>query len=142
MTFPSGTVIPLDNLNSGTSDPSLARADLLALAQAVNQLIASENSASGVLVLTGTGRIPSATLPAQISLPSGVQVINPTDGVVNIRDVLRMQPMSTADILALEDPAAGDIAFATDGAGGTPTLSFYNGTNWVRISVGAAISAT
>jgi hypothetical protein len=141
MSFPSGTVIPVANLNSGTSDPSLARADLLALAQAVNAIIASENSATGVLVLTGSGKIPSATLPSQISLPAGVQVINPTDGVVNIRDVLRLQPVPVADLEAL-DSEAGDVAYASDGADGDPCLAFYNGTDWVRISVGAAISAT
>lgn len=141
MAFPTGTTIPTTNLSSGTSDPSLARADLLQAVEAVNDIIASQNSASGVLVLTGSGKLPSSTIPTQITLSTGVQVINPTDGVVNIRDILRLQSTTVADLEALTSEA-GDVAYCSDGAGGSPCIAFYNGTDWVRISVGAAISAT
>jgi hypothetical protein len=141
MAFPTGTTIPTANLDSATDSPASARADLLALTQAVNSIIDSENSASGVLVLTGSGKIPSSTIPTQITLSTGVQVINPTDGVVNIRDILRLQPNTVSELTALTS-TAGDVAFCSNGATGSPCVAFYNGTNWVRVSVGATISAT
>lgn len=142
MTFPIGTVIPTANLNAGTDSPALARADLLQAVEAVNDIIDSANQENGVLVLTGSGKIPNSVFPTAITLSAGVQVINPQDGVVNIRDVLRLQPQLTSNILSIPSPEAGDLAYAEDGAGGNPCLAFYNGTNWVRVSVGATISAT
>ena len=141
MAFPTGTTISTANLDAATDSPASARADLLALAQAVNLIIDSENSASGVLVLTGSGKIPSAAIPTQITLSTGVQVINPADGVVNIRDILRLQPNTVSELTALTS-TAGDVAYCSNGAGGSPCVAFYNGTNWVRMSVGATISAT
>jgi hypothetical protein len=141
MSFPTGTVIPTNNLDAATDSPASARADLLATVEAVNDIIASANDDNGVLVLTGAGHIPSSTIPAQITLSSGVQVINPVDGVVNIRDILRLQPNTVSELNALTSEA-GDVAYCSNGAGGNPCVAFYNGTNWVRISVGAAISAT
>jgi hypothetical protein len=140
MSFPTGTTIPTANLDSGTDSPASARADLLLTVQSLNAVIASANAANGVVVLTGSGKLPSTVIPAQISLSAGVQVINPTDGVVNIRDILRLQPTTVADLAALTSEA-GDVAYASDGAEGDPCLAFYNGTDWVRLAVGAAISA-
>lgn len=142
MAFPTGTTIPTSNLDAGTDSPASARADLLAAVEALNDIIASANDDNGVLVLTGSGKIPASVFPPQITLSTGVQIINPVDGVVNIRDVLRLQPQLTADIEAIASPETGDLAYASDGDGGDPCLAFYNGTDWVRISVGAAISAT
>jgi hypothetical protein len=109
--------------------------------QAVNDIIASENAAGGVLVLTGSGKLPSSTIPAQITLSTGVQVINPVSGVVNIRDILRLQPNTVSELTALTSEA-GDVAYCSDGAGGNECLAFYDGTTWKRVSVGATISAT
>jgi hypothetical protein len=141
MAFPTGTTIPTSNFDSASDNPANARADLLQTVQAVNDIIASENTASGVLVLTGSGKIPSSTIPTQITLSTGVQVINPASGVVNIRDILRLQPNTVSELTALTS-TAGDVAYCSNGAGGNPCVAFYNGTNWVRISVGATISAT
>jgi hypothetical protein len=142
MSFPTGTTITTANLDSATDDPSLARADLLSAVQALNSIIASENTASGVLVLTGSGKIPSGLLPSSITLGSGVQIINPTDQVVNIRNFLRLQPQDTTDVENFADAALGDVAFCSDGDSGSPCLAVYDGTDWLRVSLGAAISST
>lgn len=142
MTFPIGTVISTANLNAGTDSPALARADLLQAVEAVNDIIDSANQENGVLVLTGSGKIPNSVFPTAITLSAGVQVINPQDGVVNIRDVLRLQPQITSNILSIASPEAGDLAYASDGAAGQPCLAFYDGTSWKRVTVGATISAT
>lgn len=142
MAFPTGTTIPTANLDSGTSDPSLARADLLQTVTAVNDIIASANQASGVVVLTGSGNIPSGIMPQSITLPDGVQIINPVSGFVNIRNVLRLQQQTKLQVDTITEMIAGDIVFVTDGDAGNPCLAVYNGTDWLRISLGAAISTT
>lgn len=140
MTFPT-TTISTANLDSAADDPSLARANILDAVQKLNTIISEANQNNGVCVLNSVGKIPSSTVPSQITLSSGVQVINPVDGVVNIRDILRLQPNTVTELNALTS-TAGDVAYASNGAGGNPCVAFYNGTNWVRISVGATISAT
>jgi hypothetical protein len=149
MTFPVGQQISTTNFAAGSGNPSLARTDLLALIQAVNDIIASANDTSGVLVLTGSGTIPSSAVPAQISLPQGTQVFNPVDRVVNIRDFLRIQVQSVDQIKAFATPSQGDIAFASDGDGGTPCLAVYDGSLWRTVrfatdigSVQAALTST
>lgn len=134
MTFPT-TPVSTANLDSGTDSPANARADLLDAVQKLNTIIAEAGLANGVCVLTGSGKIPASTVPAQITLQSGVQVINPVDGIVNIRDVLRLQQMTTTDILNLASPVAGDIAFATDGDSTAPALCIYDGTDWRTLSL-------
>lgn len=140
MTFPT-TAITTANLDASTDSPASARADILDAVQKLNTIITEANTASGVCVLTGSGKIPSSTIPAQITLAAGVQVINPVDGVVNIRDILRLQTNTVAELTALTSQA-GDVAYASNGAGGNPCLAFYDGTTWKRVTVGATISAT
>lgn len=142
MAFPTGTTIPVSNLNSATADPSLARSDLLDAVTAINDIIASANQASGVMVLTGSGKVPSGIMPDSITLPDGVQIINPASGFVNIRNVLRLQQQTVTQVSAITEMIAGDVVFVTNGAGGSPCLAVYNGTSWLRIALGAAISAT
>jgi len=36
----------------------------------------------------------------------------------------------------------GRIMYCSNGASGSPCLAYSNGTNWLRITLGAAISAT
>jgi len=141
MAFPTGTTISTANLDSATDSPASARTDLLATVTAVNDIIASANLASGVVVLSGGGKIPTSTIPAQITLSTGVQIINPVDGVVNVRNILRLQTNTVAELTALTS-VAGDVAYASNGAGGNPCLAFYDGTTWKRVTVGATISAT
>jgi hypothetical protein len=134
MTFPT-TAVNTTNLDASTDSPASARADILDAVQKLNTIIAEANAAGGVVVLTGSAKIPASTIPAQITLASGVQIINPVDGIVNIRDVLRLQQMTTVDILALATPQAGDIAFATDGDSTAPALCLYDGDDWRTLSL-------
>jgi len=134
MTFPTAPV-NTTNLDSSSDNPANARADLLDLAQKLNAIINGANQGDGVVVLTGSGKIPGSVFPSQITLAAGVQVINPVDGVVNIRDVLRLQQMATQDILALASPEAGDICFATDGDSTAPALCIYDGDDWRTLNL-------
>ena len=148
MTFPTGLQISTANLDSPDRDPSLARADLLSLTQAFNQVTASANAASGVVVLNASGKLAVSQLPTSLNV-SGDLTLNPSTKIVNIRDVLRLQARFVDDNAALTTPVAGDIIYLVDGDAGQPCLSVYDGANWrvVRLAttvgaVGATLTST
>ena len=151
MTFPTGTTINTTNLDSADDDPSLARADLYAAVVALNQLIASENTALGVLVLNGSGKIAATYLPNNYTV-SGNIAMTPSTGVVTLNRVLRLTQTVTADLgtaTGTNSPVAGDLIYLTDGDAGQPCLAVYDGSSWkvVRLmtrvgDVGAALTAT
>lgn len=132
MTFPTGTTISTANLSTGSSDPSLARADLLALVQAFNQLVASANANSGVPTLTANGQIRPEQVPSELRLQSGIQIIAPVSEIVNIRNILRMGTRTVTQLRALEASVAqpGDIAYCSDGDAGDPCLAVFTGLEW------------
>ena len=150
MSFPaSSTQIVTTNLASGTANPSLARQNLLDLVTAVNEIIAGQNAAGGVMVLDGGGLVPSNQLPASITLASGTQIINPVSRVVNVRDFLRIQVQTSAQITSYSTPQQGDIACSSDGDAGRQCLTIYDGSNWRVLrfmtqlgTAGAGLTAT
>ncbi len=151
MTFPSGQQINTTNVDSPDDDPSLARVDILSLMTSFNELVASENTALGVLVLNGSGKINNAYLPGTLT-PVGGMTLQPSTGVINIRNVIRLFQINTEDLggaLGTTSPSAGDMCYLIDGDAGQPCLSLYDGTNWriVRLSttvgtVGGTLTAT
>ena len=141
MAFPT-TEITTTNLDAGTDSPASAREDLLDAVQKLNTIIDEANDAGGVLVLNGSSQVPGANLPSTIAPTTGVLTLAPTTGRVKIEDVLRLQTQSTATVESLTSIAEGDIVYVTDGDSGDPCLAVYNGTNWLRVSLGTAISST
>ena len=127
MPFPTATSIPVTNVSSGASDPSLAREDIYNLIVAVNNIIASADTASGVALLNASNQYDGAKMPASIT---GTDTIAPAGGVVNIQDVLRLTALTATSISALVSPQLGDIAISSDAAGGNPAFCVYNGTAW------------
>ena len=140
MAFPS-TAISTANLDAGTDDPSLARADLLTAVTDLNSIITEANTAGGVVVLTSSGKIGTSQVPNTISA-TGTQVLSPSNGVVNIQNVLRLSTLTTARANALTTNTTGDIAMISDGDTGSLCVAVYDGTNWKRIALGTTISAT
>lgn len=138
MAFPTSQVTT-DNLDAGTDDPSLARADLLDAVQKLNTIISEGGAANGVALLSSSGKLSATQMPAQITA-TGVQVLNPTSGVVNIQDVLRLSPLTTTELNALTS-VAGDFAYCSSGSdsSGEPCLALYDGTNWRAITLGAVL---
>lgn len=152
MAFPSGTQIITTNIDTANGDPSQARVDLYNLILAFNQLVASENTASGVCVLNASGKIAAAFLPANYTTASGQLQLAPANGIVNINRVLRLTQTNADDlgsVLGTTSPSAGDLAYLTNGDAGQPCLACYDGSNWriVRFaaqvgSAGAALTVT
>jgi hypothetical protein len=142
MTFPTGVVISEANLDSATDDPSLARSDLLLAVQSLNTIIDGAGLADGVAVLDSSGYLPSSQVPNTISPPTGILTLSPVSKFVKIQDVLRLQILDTDTVDNLADVAEGDLVYVNDGDSGSPCLAVYDGTDWLRISLGVAISAT
>ena len=140
MAFPTSQ-IDTSNLDSATDDPSLARSDLYDAVVALNSIIADKNAANGVLVLGSTGKITATQLPSTIT-STGTQTFNPTNGVVNIQNVLRLSSLTVAQANALTTNTTGDIAMISNGDAGSLCVAVYDGTAWKRIALGSTISAT
>lgn len=141
MSFPSSTTqISTDNLDSGSDNPALARADLLQTVQLVNQIIAGQNAAGGALVLDGTGLVPSSRFPQTISYSGGGnQIISPANGVVEIQSLVRLAPLLKVQVQAINTAtlASGTVAYCSNVSTGTAALVVWNGSAWKQIALGA-----
>lgn len=141
MTFPTGTIISTDNVDSPDDDPSLARADIYNLILTVNQLIASVNAANGVLTLDSGAKISTSYIPGTISV-AGNQTLSPATGIVSIQNVLRMRQIQFVQLGSLAGtatPSAGDVVYLTDGDAGNPCVAVYNGSQWRTIRLGTLV---
>jgi hypothetical protein len=135
MAFPTGTSIDTTNLDSGTDDPSLARGDLYNAVVALNNIIASADTADGVALLNASNKYDSTKFPTTIAV-TGTQTIAPTSGVVNIQDVIRLTALTATSISSLPSPQLGDIAISTNADGGSPAVCFYDGADWTYLGFG------
>lgn len=128
MTFPS-TPIPVTHLDSSTADPSQARVDLLQAVNYINTIIAEKNTANGVVVLQGDGTIGATLLPTTIST-NGQLTLAPSNTIVKVENILRLQGIPSVVLKTFVDLAAGDVALSTDADNGNAALCFYDGTEW------------
>lgn len=129
MAFPTATIVT-DNLDSATDDPSLARVDLLDAVQKLNTIIDEADGANGVAVLDGSGQIKTEQLPSTITT-AGL-TLTPTDGVVNIQNVLRLTQLPTATILGFTSNVSGDMVMCSNigNVANNPGVAFFNGNVW------------
>lgn len=139
MAFPTAQV-STTNLDSSTDDPSAARADLLDAVQKLNTIIDEANAALGVALLNSSGKISATAIPNSLT-SSGTLQLKPSNGVVSVSDILRMNTLTTAETEALVGSQAGDMVMVSDGDSGEITLAVYNGTQWRRIELLNAISS-
>lgn len=147
MTFPTGQAINTSHLDSDADDPSLARVDLLALAQAVNQIIASQNAASGVLVLDSSALVPVNNINGYMAVTGDIS-LRPSTGVINVRNVLRLNQLDVLDLgtaIGTTSPTAGDLCYLLDGDAGQPCIGCYDGAAWkvirLQTTVGGSAAA-
>ena len=138
MTFPTGSV-STDHLDGATDSPASARSDLLDAVQKLNDIISSYDSASGIAPLDGTGKVSNTNLPSTLTTTSCNLILDPNSDVVKIQNILELTSQTTAQLNALTG-VEGQVAYCSDGDGGNKCLAVYNGTNWVRVTFGIAIS--
>jgi len=140
MAFPTNT-ISTANLDSATDDPSLARADILSAVDALNTIIDEANGSGGVAILNSSGKVSSGQMPNSF-ISTGTMSLQPTNGIVSLDYILRMNTISVAQAESLIGMQPGDTAMISDGDAGDLCLAVYDGADWLRVSLGSAISAT
>lgn len=138
MAFPT-TSINTTNLDSDGDSPLSARPDLYSAVVALNAIIASANGASGVPTLNGSGKLSESVLPNTIT-STGTLNLNPTNGVVSVKQILRMNTYTVAEVNALIGTQPGDMVMVSDGDSGEITLAVYDGVYWRRIELMNPIS--
>lgn len=140
MAWPS--TVNTTNLDSAADTPAAARPDLLAGMQAINSIINSRAAASGIASLDVNGQVPSAQIPTTFTSAGGNDIdLVPDSDRVTVTYIVNLGPRSVAQLEAYT-AQTGDVAYCSDGAGGSPCLAVYTGSSWLRVALGAAISST
>lgn len=112
MPFPLNT-ISVTTLTSDTQSPAEARPTLLQFVETLNDVIETANTAQGVVVTANTGRISSNLVPATIQI-TGPLIFAPSDGIVNIKNILHLPFLTKEQILAIDNPDIGDVVFCSN----------------------------
>jgi len=130
------------NLDNDADDPSLARADLEAALTELENVIGGRNTANGVAGLDASQKIPATLLPNTIESDISQNLILAADtGRTAIQDIINLNPRTVAELGAIS-AVEGDVAYCSNGDAGSKCIAVYNGTTWLVISLGSAISAT
>lgn len=131
------------NLDDATDDPSLARIDILNAFYEIQAIIGGRDSANGVCPLDSNSLVPAVNLPDTITSSSTNSLfLSPDTKRVVIQDFLNLTSYTTAELEAYTDMLPGDVAHCSNGDGGSPCLAYFDGTDWLRIALGAAVSST
>jgi hypothetical protein len=141
MTWPTAqTTVHLD---SATDSVAAARAEIYSAVLAVNDIIGSRGTASGVASLDSGAHIPASELPTTLTT-AGSQDLTLTPGStrVSINNIINLEPRTVTQVNAIATPVAGDVAYCSNGSAGQPCLAVYNGTAWKVVSFGSTISST
>ena len=110
---------------------------------AAHRLSATDNAAwlETKVPVASTGFWQFDTNGAFEWLRSGTALLRLSDGGMNVRVPLNLLPYTVNGVLALTK-TAGSVVYCTNGDAGQPCLAVCDGTNWRRVSLGAAVSTT
>ena len=129
MSFPTGSQVSTQHLDSSSDDPSQARADLLQAVENLNTIVSGAGAASGVALLDANGQLPGTQIPSTIETASNIS-LQPTTRIVKIDAVLRLQPVTVDELLAITNVTAGDCAYVENGDSGAPCLAVFAQSQW------------
>lgn len=139
MTWPTNSSnISTTNLDSGTDSPAAARADLKTALDELAAVIDGRAQASGVAPLNASSKIAAQYLPDTIQSTTSTDLtVAPDTGIVQLQNVLRLTPQTTAQLQALSGQD-GMIAFCSDAtadsAANTGAPVYYHDGFWRRFS--------
>ena len=136
--FPTSTTLSTDHLDNATDSPASARTEIKASVDAVADIIASYDSASGIAPLGTDGKIAAAKLPATLTTSSGNLQLSPNSAVVKVNNLLELTPQTQAQLEALTG-VEGQVAYCSDGDGSNPALAVYTGSEWKKITLTATL---
>ena len=143
MAWGNSSNVSTTNLDDGADSPALARQDIKDALDELVAVINGRNAANGVVGLNASGKIVASYLPDEINSSSATDLtLDPATGKVRLEEILNLAPQTTAALNARTNKEAGDVAYASDGDTGSPCIAVYDGSNWLRLALGTAISAT
>ena len=141
MTWGTAANVTTTHLNSASDDPSQARVEIYNALVELTAVINGRNSASGVAGLNSSSKISASQLPNNIVSDTATDLtLTPTTTRVNIEDIVNLNPRTVSQLNAVASPQEGDVAYCSNGDGGSKCLAVYNGTAWKKIALGATIS--
>lgn len=141
MGWGNSTNVVTTNLAAGTDSPAAARPDIKNALDELTAVIDGRNTANGVAGLNASTKIAATYLPDEINSSSGNPLtLDPATGKVKLEEVLNLAPQTLAALNARTDKLEGDIAYCSNGDGGSKCLAVYDGSNWKVVSLGATIS--
>lgn len=118
-------------LNADSDRILLARPEIYTVATSVSDMIDARGIANGVASLDVSGFIPITQLPPTHRSYGGIHLtLDSSTGKVIVEDFLHLTPFTQVQLDAKVNSTLGDLAVSSDGDGGEPGLSFYDGTAW------------
>lgn len=137
-----------DNVNV-TADFAVATDKFAVTAASGNTVIAGTLAVAGASTLTGatgiTGNLAVNTDKFTVTAASGNTVVAGTLGVTGhatFASLVELQQVAVAGLPAAAAGNLGCVVYCTNGDAGSPCLAVSNGTNWLRVALGTAVSAT
>lgn len=118
MGWPSVTIVTTQ-IDAGTDDPSQARAQILQMAQNVNDIMNSRGAISGIASLDGSGFVPTTQLPVVPATKGGTG-----QSAFAVGDLLIGGATNTLTKLAA---AASGLVLKSNGAGNAPSWQAEGG---------------
>jgi hypothetical protein len=141
MAWGTAANVTTTHLNSASDDPSQARVELYNALVELTAVINGRNSASGVAGLNSSSKISASQLPNNIVSDTATDLtLTPATTRVNVEHILNLDPRTVSQLTAVASPQEGDVAYCSNGDGGSKCLAVYNGSAWKRIALGATIS--
>jgi len=136
------------NLDSGTDSPAAARADIKSALDELKAVIDGRNTANGVAGLDASSKINATQIPDEINSTTATDLtIDPSTGKVKLEEILNLAPQTVTQLNARSDIQQGDIAFCSNGDGGTECLAVAvieddsaGAPTWKVVQIGSAIS--
>lgn len=130
MTWPNDS-ITTTYLSSDSATILGARAEIYNIALAVSDIINSRGQAEGVATIDVSGFIPITELPPTHRSYGGIHLtLDSSTGKVIIKDFIQLTPYTQAELDAKINNNVGDFAISSDGDGGEPGFSLWDGEQW------------
>jgi hypothetical protein len=141
MTWPTAqTTVHLD---SDTDSIAAARAEIYSAVVAINDIIGSRGTASGVASLDSGSHIPASQLPTELTTAGSQDLtLTPGSARVAINNIINLEPRTVTQVNAITTPVTGDVAYVSNGSAGQPCLAVYNGTAWKVVALGSTIASS
>jgi len=119
------------NLDSALDSPAEARLDLYNALIELTAVINGRGTADGVASLDSGVKIPVAQLPDEINSSASTDLtLDPSTGIVQIEDIVALNPITRANAYAVTGLADGMIAMMSDGDSTVTKPAYYAGGVW------------